>query len=146
MQPTPQVEDTSPRARIAEQAASWGGDCGAVVLGFAAQLSEAQAAAFVPVLVACDNLRLAHSVAAEDAYFRALVAHLPGLAPTLRVLHGHLIEDTPRCGDDDSPAGTAPCRLAAEVGFHGCLPACSLGEHHAPGSLPGAWCVWPLIA
>jgi hypothetical protein len=119
MQPSPHVEHTSPRARIAEQAAAWGGAWEAIVLDFAAQLSESQAAAFVPVLVACDNRRLAGSVAAEDAYFRALVAHLPGLAPTLRLLHGHLIEDAPRCGDDGQQDDPAPCRLAAEVGFHG---------------------------
>jgi hypothetical protein len=121
MQPTPPIEDTTPRARIAAQAAAWGGDCGAIVLGFAAQLSEGQAAAFVPVLVACDNLRLAHRIDAEDAYFRALAAHLPGLAPTLRVLHGHLIEDAPTCVDlDHEPRedGAGPCRLAREVGFH----------------------------
>jgi hypothetical protein len=121
MQPTPPIEDTTPRARIAAQAAAWGGDCGAIVLGFAAQLSEGQAAAFVPVLVACDNRRLALGVAAEDAYFRALAAHLPGLAPTLRVLHGHLIEDTPTCVDlDHEPRedDASPCRLARAVGFH----------------------------
>jgi hypothetical protein len=44
--PTPQTQDTSPRAHIAAQAAAWGGDAGAVVRGFAAQLSEGQAAAF----------------------------------------------------------------------------------------------------
>jgi hypothetical protein len=125
MQPTPRDQDTTEtrtvREAIAAQAATWGGDCGAIVLGFAAQLSEAQAAAFVPVLNACDNLCLAARIDAEDAYARALAAHLPGLAPTLRVLHGHLIADTPTCVDlDHEPRedDASPCRLARAVGFH----------------------------
>jgi hypothetical protein len=120
MQPTPQSDDTSPRARIAAQAAAPGGGREAVVLGFAAQLCEPQAAAFVPVLVACDNLRLAGRVAAEDAYFRALVAHLPGLAPTLRLLESHLEGDQGTCaGHDQDDARQPLCRLTRAVGYEG---------------------------
>jgi hypothetical protein len=71
-------------------------------LTLASELSEAQVEALFALLRAMEDRAVTAQTDAQDATWQAILAHLPGLAPSLEVIRAHVLGVEPGC----SPAGT----------------------------------------
>ena len=101
-EPTPRAQDTSVERHTARESIAWfandlGGEAAPAILGLAAQLSDGQATALASMLGRLDTAYMYKHFDQERALWRALEAHLPGLAPTLELLRAHL-QDVPSRG------------------------------------------------
>jgi hypothetical protein len=120
VQPTPPPQDSAPaRDHIAWMAGYLGGEGGAALLAFTAQLSDAQAEAFNRCLIALDATYNLRALEQEAGAWRAIAGHLPGLAPVLDVLRAHLQGDQPACRVNDPPYPFNRCTIANEAGYAG---------------------------
>jgi hypothetical protein len=125
MQPTALTQDSPMRADTPRESLAWHAehlwrDAGPQVLAFAGQLSDPQAAELWRALAALDQLYSDRRLEQERALWGAITAHLPGLAPTLRLLQSHLEGDTGTClGHDRDDGGETLCQLTREVGYEG---------------------------
>ena len=121
MQPTPPAQDTTDPRPIREAIAEWAaedwGTAGPAVLTFAAQLADAQTPPFLDLLRALDTAATERAFRQEHTSWAAVVAHLPGLAPTLDLIRAHLQADQPACREPVH--GAIDCRLAREAGYGG---------------------------
>jgi hypothetical protein len=68
----------------------------------ASTLPEDQARSFLELLRDGDAAAITRSAAQEQAYWERLLAHPPGLAPTLDLLRSHVQGTEPPCMPDGS--------------------------------------------
>ena len=104
------------RAWLADHAPEWD-EAGQQALALAAELSDAQVARLVPVLLAFDTWAGAKATDREEQLWAAIEIHTPGFAPLWEVLRAHLQYGAkPECTD---PRDELRCALAASVGWQG---------------------------
>jgi hypothetical protein len=77
------------------------------LLTFASTLPDDQAKGFLDLLRTVDAAAVARTTAEEQVRWQRLLAHLPGLAPTLELLRAHLHGSEPPCTAD------GPCTLGS---------------------------------
>ena len=138
MSPTPSRPDNTPtdtyasldpaaaRARVGKLATElFGEELQCSIQDFAARLPDTLVDDFLGLLAEIDSHILTCEMNREDIVWRALTAHLPGLAPTLDVLRAHLQEDVkPACvttSEWRDEAGQLHwrdhCRLGHQAGY-----------------------------
>ncbi|HEY7059935.1 MAG TPA: hypothetical protein VII06_00540 [Chloroflexota bacterium] len=113
------------RARVGELAAELFEDLEQPIAALAAQLPDALVDEFLQLLLCFDDHVAARELNREDIVWRALTAHLPGLAPTLDVLRAHLQEDVKPacvttsewCDETGELHSRDHCRLGHEAGY-----------------------------
>jgi hypothetical protein len=66
-------------------------------LTLASELSDAQVEALLALLQALDDRAVTAQTDAENATWQAILAHLPGLAPSLEVIRAHVQGVEPGC-------------------------------------------------
>jgi hypothetical protein len=80
----------TPRESLAHHAALWWGEAGTQAVALANKLPDAQAAELFGVMVAFDRVSESAKLRHEEALWRALEAHAPGLGPLWELLRAHL--------------------------------------------------------
>jgi hypothetical protein len=66
-------------------------------LALASELSDAQVEALLALLRALDDRTVAAQTDADAAAWQAILAHIPGLAPSLEVIRAHVQGVEPSC-------------------------------------------------
>ncbi len=119
------LDPAAARVRIRELAAELFGEMQEPIVAFAARLPDVLVDEFLQLLLSLDSQIIMLQMNREDIVWRALTAHLPGLAPALEVLRAHLQEDmkpscvrtSEWCDQTGQLHSRDHCRIAHEAGY-----------------------------